>query len=137
MVPGLHLLRVAHLGRRLMLVRVMLCVMLWMMLMSMLDVVSMCHALLHLLQLLLDGLRHGAPGAVAIDHHARSREINMGRQAGRAAGAVVVFHAGLDLGFTVSILVEVRLHGRRGGGGCRIILGTHRGVFENGAGVYL
>jgi hypothetical protein len=58
LVAGLHLLRGAHLGGRLVLVLMLLVSEL--VLVGMLGVLGMHQVLLHLLQLLLDGLRHGA-----------------------------------------------------------------------------
>jgi hypothetical protein len=58
LVAGLHLLRGTHLGLRLVvLVRMGMLVLV----LVLVSVLGVCQVLLHFLELLLDGLRHGAP----------------------------------------------------------------------------
>jgi hypothetical protein len=134
LVAGLHLLRGAHLGRRLVLVLMLLVSEL--VLMGMLGVLGMRQVLLHLLQLLLDGLGHGAPRAAgaAVGEDAGGGEVNVGH-AGRVA--VIVVHVGLWLCLAVGVLGEVRVHGGSSSGRGGIVLGTHPHVVKDGGGICL
>ncbi len=127
-VAGLHLMRGSHLGGRLVLVSVRVLV----------DMLGLCQVLLHLLQLLLDGLGHGASDdASAVGENAGSCEIDMGRQAGRVAGAVVVVvHVGLGLGLAMGVLGEVCVHGSSRGSRGGIVVGAHPHVVKDGARVH-
>ena len=128
-VAGLHLMRGPHLGGRLVLVSVRVLV----------DMLGLCQVLLHLLQLLLDGLGHGAPrdDGSAIGEDAGGCEVNMGRQAGRVAGAVVVVvHVGLGLGLAMGVLGEVCVHGSSRGSRGGIVVGAHPHVVKDGAGIH-
>ena len=123
-VAGLHLMRGPHLGGRLVLVSVRVLV----------DMLGLCQALLHLLQLLLNGPRGDGP---AVGEDAGGCEVDMGRQAGWVAGAVVVVvHVGLGLGLAMGVLGEVRVHGGSRGSRGGIIVGAHPHVVKDGAGIH-
>lgn len=129
LVAGLHLMRGPHLGGRLVLVSVRVLV----------DMLGLCQVLLHLLQLLLDGLGHAAPGGdgSAVGEDAGGCEVDMGRQAGWVAGAVVVVvHVGLGLGLAMGVLGEVGVHGGSRGSRGGIVVGAHPHVVKDGAGIH-
>jgi hypothetical protein len=122
LVVGLHLLRGAHLGWRLVLMVLML---------MLVGMCSVCQALLHLVELFLNGLRHGVSYSTdaAVGKDVGSGEVDVGAQAGCGAGIVVV-HVGL--GLAMGILSEVCVHGSGGSGSSGVVVGTHSRVVENG-----
>lgn len=89
--------------------------------------------MVHLVQLILNRLRHGAAGTgAAVGEYVGSGEVDVVGKAGCSAGGIIVVHVGLGLGLAVGILSKVCIHDGGGSSSGRVIVGAHPHVVENG-----